>query len=66
MKFVTDVDLASSLLHKLLREILKHEVQQTNRQTKPGSDKTYHLLWAMAHLLPHIRCSTVQHVPGTE
>ena len=39
MKFVADVDLASSLLHKSRREIRKNKVQQTDRRCRVQSDK---------------------------
>ena len=42
MKFVADVDLATSLLHKSRREIPKKERyrQTEDKQTKSGSEKT--------------------------
>jgi hypothetical protein len=53
--FVADVNLASSLLHKSRREIRENEAWQTNRQTKPGSDKTNAHLGTVWHISSHTR-----------
>jgi hypothetical protein len=55
MNFVAGVDLASSLLHKLRREIRKNEVQQTDKQSDKQNPEV---------LIPHTHAQTNHRAPA--